>query len=77
MHKKLRCDDIWRRSRDDDEREEEGWAERCSHLIVNNDDICSTRVLPRLNSTVEILAPGGAETRKLIKDPLTRRVEKV
>ena len=37
-------------------------------LIVNNDDICFTRVLPRLNSTdLKFLHLVNAETRKLIK----------
>ena len=37
-------------------------------LIVNNDDICFTRVLPRLNQTdVKFLHGVNTETRKLIK----------
>ena len=37
-------------------------------LIANNDDICFTHVLPRLNSTdVKFLYEVNSETRKLIK----------
>ena len=37
-------------------------------LIVNNDDICFTHILPRLNATdVKFLYEVNSETRKLIK----------
>ena len=37
-------------------------------LIVRNDDICFTHILPRLNSTdVKILYEVNSETRKLVK----------
>ena len=37
-------------------------------LIVNNDDICFTHILPRLNSTdIKFLYEVNTETRKLVK----------
>ena len=37
-------------------------------LIVNNDDICFTHILPRLNATdVKFLYEVNTETRKLVK----------
>ena len=54
----------------DDERnaEKADRGEKRVSLIVNNDDICFTHVLPRLNRTdIKFLYEVNTETRKLIK----------
>jgi hypothetical protein len=81
LHKKLSdCDDIWRRSRDDDEREEEeGWAER---FFVGFDREVRRCVFHAHSSEIEfdgfeILVRGEWRNEKVGEEILSReRVEK-